>query len=107
MRETFIIPSKARLLAWLLTGIGLMALVFGFITDSSRTWTSLLLNNFYFLSLALGAMFFISIQYVTESGWSAMFKRIPEAMASYIPAAFIVMLIMFAGIKEIYEWAQP
>ena len=107
MRETFEIPQKARILAMVLIAAGLLALIFGFITDSSRTWASILLNNFYFLSIALGALFFISIQYVTESGWSTMFKRIPEAMTSYVPVAFVVMLIMFAGVREIYEWAVP
>ena len=107
MQDTFIIPPKARIVSLLLIAIGLLAVVLGFSTDTSRTWTVILLNNFYFLSLALGALFFIAIQYVTESGWSAMFKRIPEAMAFFIPVAFVIMLAMFAGIREIYEWAEP
>ena len=107
MRETFNIPGKTRLLALFLTGLGVLALIIGFMTDQSRTWTSLLLNNFYFLSLALGAVFFIALQYVTDSGWPAMFKRIPEAMSSFVPAAFVVMLALFAGMNVIYEWAEP
>lgn len=107
MRETFNIPGRTRLLALLLTGLGVVALIIGFVTDQPRTWTSLLLNNFYFLSLALGAVFFVALQYVTDSGWPAMFKRIPEAMASFVPVAFVVMLALFAGMNVIYEWAEP
>ena len=107
MQETFNIPPKARLGALLLIAIGVLALIFGFTTDSSRTWAVILLNNFYFLSLALGAMFFIAIQYVSESGWSAMFKRIPEAMTFFVPVALVIMLVMFAGIRDIYEWSVP
>jgi dolichol kinase len=33
------------------------------------------LNNYYFSLLAIGASFFFAIQYITQSGWSAMFKR--------------------------------
>jgi hypothetical protein len=105
--KAFVIPPKARLLALVMIAVGFIALAAGFFIDSSRTWTSVLLNNFYFLSIALGAMFFISLQYVTESGWSAMFRRVPEAMAWFIPAAFIFMLILFPGIREIYQWAEP
>ncbi len=107
MRETFNIPQKARVLALLLTGVGVLALVIGFMTDQPRTWTSILLNNFYFLSLSLGAVFFIAIQHVTDSGWSAMFKRIPEAMASFVPVAFLIMIALLAGVRDIYEWAMP
>jgi hypothetical protein len=107
MKENFIIPLKAKIFALILVAIGLIALIFGFVTDASGTWPVLLLNNFYFLSLALGAMFFIAIQYVTESGWSAMFKRVPEAMTSFVPVALVIMLAMFAGIREIYEWSLP
>lgn len=107
MRETFKIPHKARLVAWLLTGVGLLALVTGFITDQPRLWTSLLLNNFFFLSISLGALFFISVQYVTESGWPVMFQRVPSAMTAYIPVAFVVMLALYPGLQEIYEWAEP
>jgi hypothetical protein len=107
MQENFIIPQKAKIASGLLIAVGIIALIIGFSTDSSRTWTILLLNNFYFLSLALGAFFFVAIQYVTDSGWSAMFKRIPEAMAFFIPVALLVMLALFGGMREIYEWAQP
>ncbi len=107
MRETFTIPQRVRLLALILTGIGIIALITGFVTDQSRTFTSLLLNNYYFLSLSLGAVFFVSLHHVTDAGWSAMFKRIPEAMASYVPFAFIVMLVLFTGVRDIYEWAEP
>lgn len=107
MRETFDIPKKAAILAWLLTGVGVLALIFGFITDPPATWTSILLNNFFFLSLALGAMFFYSVQYVTDAGWSVMFKRVPEAMSSYVFPALVVMLVLYFGAEEIYEWAVP
>ena len=107
MTENFNIPRKALYLAWLFIGIGLLALVYGFISDTSRLFPVLLLNNFYFLSISLGAVFFIALQHVTDSGWSVMFQRIPEAMASYVPVGFLVMFVFLFGIGEIYEWAQP
>jgi hypothetical protein len=107
MRETFNIPPRVRLLAWILIAAGVLALAAGFISGYPGIWSAVLLNNFYFLSLSLGALFFISVQNVTDSGWSAMFMRVPEAMAAYLPAAFLVMLLLLAGIAEIYEWAVP
>ncbi len=89
-----------------LMALGIIGLVYGFLTDTQRTWANLLLNNYYFLSLVVGAAFFFSLQYITQSGWSAMFRRIPEALMAYIPYATIIMLLLFFGLHDIYEWSH-
>ena len=86
---------------------GILAMAYGFYTSADRAWANLLLNNYYFLSLAIGAGFFMALQYITQSGWSAMFRRVPEAMSAYIPLAGIVMLLMYFGIHNLYEWSRP
>lgn len=81
-------------------------MVYTFLTQPDRAWANLLLNNYYFLSLAIGASFFIAIQYITQSGWSAMFKRVPEAMMSFIPYAGIIMLLLYFGMHDLYHWSH-
>ncbi len=88
-------------------GVGAAIIAYSFAVDPTRAWANLLLNNYLFLSLAIGAGFFISIQYISQSGWSAMFKRIPEAMMSYIPVAGIIMLLLFFGMNSLYHWTHP
>ncbi|HKJ42775.1 MAG TPA: hypothetical protein VKA27_11825 [Sunxiuqinia sp.] len=106
MEEKFVIPQKFRLLTIALIAVGVITFVVGLITDPTRAWANYLLNNFYFLSLAIGATFFICIQYITQSGWSAIFKRIPEAMAAYIPFAAVLFIILFFGVHHLYEWSH-
>ena len=77
-----------------MVAIGLAAIIFAFATDPQRGWANLLLNNVYFLSLAAGALLFLSIQRVTHSGWSAGFIRVPEAMAGFLPVSAILFLVM-------------
>jgi hypothetical protein len=87
--------------------VGILAMAYGFYTSADRAWANLLLNNFYFLSLAIGASFFLALQYITQSGWSAMFRRVPEAMGAYIPYAAILMLLLYFGMHNLYEWSHP
>jgi hypothetical protein len=87
-------------------GIGIISLVAGFLTDPDRAWANYLLNNYYFVSLAIGAAFFGAIQYITQSGWSSAFKRIPEAMASYVPVAAVFFLMMYFGMHSLFHWSQ-
>ena len=85
----------------------IVAVIVGFMSDLSRGWANLLLNNFYFLSLAIGASFFLAIQHITQSGWSAAFKRIPESMSAFIPVAAIIMIILIFGMSSLYSWINP
>ena len=86
--------------------IGIIAMVVAFIGDPQRAWANFLLNNVYFVSLAVGAMLFLSIQRVTHAGWSAGFIRVPEAMGAYIPVAAVLFLVMILGAKSLYHWSH-
>lgn len=87
--------------------VGLAAFIAGFLQDPDRTWANYLLNNYYFLMLALGAAFFIALQNISQAGWSAAFKRVGEAMSGYIPVAAIFFLGIIFGMKSLYEWSHP
>lgn len=106
MKDQIFISKNFKLLTYILIGIGVVSFALGFVFDAKRTWANYLLNNYYFLSIAIGAAFFGAIQYITNSGWSAAFKRIPEAMAAYIPFAGVFFLIMFFGMHSIFEWTH-
>ncbi|MBW6489888.1 MAG: hypothetical protein K0B15_01720 [Lentimicrobium sp.] len=86
--------------------VGIVIIAYGFVADPTRAWANFLLNNYMFLSIAIGASFFIALQYISQSGWSAMFKRVPEAMMSYIPYAGILMLLLFFGMHSLYHWTH-
>jgi hypothetical protein len=88
-------------------GIGVITIIAGFFINPVKTWANYLMNNYYFLSLAIGATFFVALQYITQTGWSSAFIRIPQAMGMMIPAMAILMLpILFFGMPDIYHWAH-
>jgi hypothetical protein len=87
--------------------VGIAALVTAFAGNPVRGWANILLNNVYFLSLAVGALVFVAIQRVSHSGWSAGFIRVPEAMAGYLPVAAVMLLVMILGAPSLYHWAAP
>jgi hypothetical protein len=94
-------------LCYALVVIGVITFAAGFFLHPDRTWANYLLNNFYFLGLAIGASFFMALQYITQSGWSSGFKRVPEAIGSYIPVAALFFLVLYFGIHAIYDWSDP
>ena len=105
MEERLHIPRAFYLVCLLLIMLGLATLVYGFVHAPARTWANYLLNNYYFLAISIGAAFFVSLQYISQAGWSSGFIRVPESMMMYIPVAFVLFLILYFGTSHLYAWA--
>jgi len=64
MKTEVKLSSAFRIVTGVLIAAGLAATAYGFFTDPGRTWSNYLINNFYFLSVAMGGAFFFVIQYI-------------------------------------------
>lgn len=106
MKDELKVSKSFRLITGLFIIIGILTFVYGFIREPERSWANYLLNNYYFLSLAMGGVFFFVIQYISQSGWSAGFKRVSEAFMSYLPFAAVLFLLLYFGIHSLYHWSH-
>lgn len=108
----FAVPGGVRKVAIGLVVAGLALLGAGFAMAGSdgmwRIWADLLIAAFYFLSLSIGGGVVLAILHVTKSGWSAVVRRIPEAITTWLPMAAVTMLVAGGlGMHELYEWSHP
>lgn len=69
---------------------------------------SYLANYMYCLTICLGALFFVMVQHLVRSGWSAAVRRIAELYAATIPFwafLFLPILITLIGKSSaLYSW---
>ena len=100
MKDQINLSVSFKIVAGIFVAVGLAAFITGFIQDPTRAWANYLLNNYYFLMLALGAAFFVALQYIAQAGWSSAFKRIGEAMSGYILVAAFFFLLLIFGVKS-------
>ncbi len=75
------------------------------ITKGTRLLANVLLNSVYFITLTLGALFFLTIHTVGNAGWHIAIKRIPEAISSYLPVGVIGLAVLFLFLPDLYDWA--
>lgn len=106
MKEELKVSNGFRIIAGICILIGVAGFVFGFMNEPDRTWANYLINNYYFFSLAMGGVFFFVIQYISQSGWSAGLKRVPEAFMSYLPYAAFFFLLLYFGSHSLYQWTH-
>ncbi|MBI3469968.1 MAG: hypothetical protein HY013_01260, partial [Candidatus Solibacter usitatus] len=78
----------------------------GMLLAPQREWANLLLAAYYLLGLGLAGAFFVALQYMTGAGWSAAFRRVPEAMTAVLPygAAAIAIVLLFQ--PSLYSWTR-
>ncbi len=74
-----------------------------------RVMANLLVDSFFFFGIGMGAMFFLTLQYATETGWYASVKRIIEAVTGYIPwgASFLLLVLLLLTLNNgggVYSW---
>lgn len=114
----FKIANKAKMLTLILMGGGVLMLVIGLFMHMSddnfltRLLSNTLINSFFFFSIGLGALFFLALQYATETGWYATVKRVIEGLAGFLPVGIILMMVALLALTftnggHVYSWMDP
>lgn len=111
--DQYTLSSNLKKVAFGLMGVGVIALVLAIIGlgdehGSTRLWSNILINGFFFFTIAAAATFFLAIQHAAEAGWATVLKRIFEAVGSYMPVGAIFLLLVFIAsslhFNHIYHW---
>ena len=67
---------------------------------------SWLVSFLFFQSLALGALFFVLIQFAAQGGWGVVLRRIGETIFSTIPVMAVLFIPVLLGMHDLYEWSH-
>jgi len=109
MNEQFDFKRKYRNILLILMAVGILVTLAAILIakpGASRIWANILLNNQYFMGLSLGAAFFLAVHRVSQSGWHTVLQRIPDSMTTFLPVAFVLMLLIYFGMHNIYAWTD-
>lgn len=72
---------------------------------------SYLVALIFFLSVSLGALCFVGLQFLTRAGWSVVVRRIAELLAAGVaPLALLALPIVLpvaGGTSPLYHWLHP
>src|SRR3989304_5699377 len=86
--------------------VGLVAFAVGLRLGPAQAWAAFLVSSFLFLTVTLGGLVFLAIMYVSNAGWYAVVKRVPEALGACLPVSALSMLVVLAGMRWLYPWTR-
>jgi hypothetical protein len=77
-------------------------------SDTAKLQRAYLVAFMYVLSVALGALWFVAIQHLTNAKWSVAVRRVAEILASNMALVAVlslgVVIPMLAGSSDLYVW---
>ena len=87
--------------------LGILACAILGFANPKQFFFSWLVSFLFFLSLALGALFFVLIQYAAQGGWGIVLRRIGETIFVMLPVMAALFLPLLLGVRDLYSWAVP
>ncbi|MGK2962749.1 MAG: hypothetical protein ACSLFK_11460 [Gemmatimonadaceae bacterium] len=111
-REEVLAGTSKPIPGWLMTtsivlgAIGAIVFVAGAIMGVNRVWQALLVNWLYFTTISSAGVMFVAVQRITTARWSRSIIRFLEGYVAFLPAAFLLLVLIFLGKNSIFPWAH-
>src|SRR5712692_4501407 len=88
-----------------LAALGALAFLMGVNSaDAASVWSIYLVNLVFWSGLAVTGPAIAGMMQLTEARWSPSVRRIALTTAGFLPAAFVLLLVLFAGQTTLYPW---
>jgi len=96
-------------LPWVGASIGAVGLVLSLALragDPKQFAFSWLVAFLFFLSLALGALYFVLIHFATQAGWGIVVRRLAENTMGTLPLFALLFVPVLLGMTELFPWVH-
>ncbi len=100
------LPQKFLTIGFTLLGIGLVLGIIAYIIDPQRASYSYLTSFMFLISLGVGSLFLVSLEYLSGAVWSTPFRRISEFFAGIIPYIVIISIPLFFTMHDVFHWTH-
>ena len=100
------LPANVMKTGVTLLVLGLILGAIAFVTDSARASNSYLVTFMFLVSIGVGSLFLIALEYIAGADWSVPFRRIMEFLASIIPILLILSIPLLLNIDKLFHWSH-
>ncbi|HTB22776.1 MAG TPA: hypothetical protein VK914_08730 [bacterium] len=99
-------PGRKRGLLALVV-LGVVTLLIGAAMDCAGVYSGVLIGFLFIIDLGLGGVLFVVINNAAAARWDAVFRRVPEAMATTLLGSAGLVLVFLWAVSHVYPWARP
>lgn len=100
------LPSSISKIGMTLLVVGVILGVVAFFVDHSRAVFNYLIAFTFMISISVGALFLIALEYVVGADWSVPIRRVVEFFAATIPLLALLVIPLLFNIGELFHWSH-
>ena len=106
--ETYkITDSKNTGILLIIVGVSVTILsAIGYFSNSAQFFMSYLVAWIFWVSIGLGALFFVMLNHLTGAVWSLVLRRINESVMIALPFMAILFVPLIFGLHDMYHWTH-
>lgn len=101
------LPAKVQSIGIALLLIGLIIVVCGYIVSPARMAFNNIIGFTFIISIVVGALFFVAIEYLAGAVWSAPFRRAAEFLTYGIYLLPVLVIPLFMNVHDVFHWTHP
>lgn len=101
------LPSRLQSIGLLLTVLGLVIVLAGYLINPDRMAFNNIIGLTFIISVAVGALFFVAIEYLSGAVWSTPFRRITEIVSSFVIIVPLFVIPLLLNVHSVFHWTHP
>ncbi|HED07561.1 MAG TPA: quinol:cytochrome C oxidoreductase [Ignavibacteria bacterium] len=100
------LPKSVGKLGAILFLIGAVTGLIGFFIDPGRAAYSYLTSFLFLISISVGSLLLVAIEYAANAVWSTPFRRISEFLAASLPLLLILIIPLLLSVQSLFSWSH-
>ena len=100
------LPAGLSKKGFILFIVGTALSLFAFYVDQERAIFNYLVTYMMIVSIGLGSLFLIALEYIAGADWSTPIRRIPEFFAGLLPVLLVLVIPLFIFNHDLFHWAH-
>jgi len=100
------LPDSLAKTGGIMLAVGVIILVMAFIFTPERAFFDYLWIYLFMVSISVGSLALVALEYLVGATWSTPFRRITEILASMTPVLIILAIPLFFGMHDLFHWTH-
>ena len=100
------LPASLSRLGLIIFVVGTVLSLLAFFVDQERAIFNYLVTYMMIVSIGLGSLFLIGLEYIAGADWSTPIRRIPEFFAMLLPVLLVLVIPLLVFNHDLFHWAH-
>jgi hypothetical protein len=98
------LPANVTYAGWALFWLGIILTAAAYLFEPTRASFNNVIGYLFLVSLAVGALFLLALEYISGAVWSVPMRRVTEAVAGIMPFVPLTAVPMFFHLHDLFHW---